>query len=210
MSALLLPLVQSLALRPMPHAPRLGASAAGAADGDGAAPFGRRQLLASAGAASALALLGLPRQAEASYALYQASQVTRACARATPPATTFPTLLTSRDFTQTFFLFGVLQDSYLDRQKTGFVPVATNDRATLRSIQSDIAQKRPEYLKKKATKKVQYCAGQTAAVTPLLENKCETIGLSKADQTNTQRDDFGNMNIGVFGGGERFYKDKNS
>jgi len=104
----------------------------------------------------------------------------------------------------------VPQDSYLDRQKTGFVPVATNDRATLKSIQGDIAVKRPEYLKKKKTNKVQYCAGQTASVTPLLENKCEIIGISKADQTNTQRDEFGNMNIGVMGGGDRVYKDKNS
>lgn len=80
MSALIL--LQSLALRPMPLAPHVGASAAAATASDGAAPLGRRQLLASAGAASALALLGLPRQAEASYALYQASQVrARACAR---------------------------------------------------------------------------------------------------------------------------------
>lgn len=77
MSALIL--LQSLALRPMPLAPHVGAAATAC---DGAAPLGRRQLLASAGAASALALLGLPRQAEASYALYQASQVrARACAR---------------------------------------------------------------------------------------------------------------------------------
>lgn len=102
------------------------------------------------------------------------------------------------------------QDSYLDRQKTGFVPVATNDKATLKSIQGDIATKRPQYAKMKATRKVQYCAGQTSSVTPLLENKCETIGLSKADQTNTQRDEFGNMDIGVYGGGAKVYKDKNS
>ena len=134
------------------------------------------------------------RQAEASYALYQASQGrARACARRRRHGLPDAASHLARHPLDTL---RCPQDSYLDRQKTGFVPVATNDRATLKSIQGDIAMKRPEYLKKKATKKVQYCAGQTAAVTPLLENKCDTIGLSKADQTNTQRDDFGNMNIG--------------
>ena len=86
------------------------------------------------------------------------------------------------------------------------MPVATSDKATLRQIQSDISSKRPQYAVNKAKKKPQYCAGQTASVSPLLENKCETIGISKADQSNTRIDDFGNMNIGVMGGGARAYK----
>ena len=86
----------------------------------------------------------------------------------------------------------------MERKKTKFVPIATNDKATLRSIQADIAVKRPQYSTIKLKKKPQYCAGQTASVTPMLENICENIGLSKADQSNTMRDEFGNMNIGVY------------
>ena len=86
----------------------------------------------------------------------------------------------------------------MQRQATGYVPVATNDRATLKSIQADIAAKRPNYAALKQKKKPQYCAGQTAAVTPFLENRCETIGTTKADQSNTMKDEFGNMNIGVY------------
>ena len=32
----------------------------------------------------------------------------------------------------------------------------------------------------------------------MLENICANIGISKADQSNTQVDSFGNMNIGVY------------
>jgi len=126
-------------------------------------------VLAGAGAAAAFALLGLPSGAQASYALYQASQ-----------------------------------DSYLDRKTEGFVPVATNDKATLRGIQSDIADKRPQYRAVKAKKKpAQYCAGQTASVQPMLENICAEYGLSKADQSNTAMDEYGNMAIGNFKEGSK-------
>merc|ERR1719183_1753286 len=86
-------------LRPLPalHAPRVGAGRADVAlrlSEDEAAP-GRRSVLS---VASALCLLGaLPRSADASYAMYKASQST-----------------------------------YLERQATGYVPVATDDKATLR------------------------------------------------------------------------------
>ena len=124
----------------------------------------RREVLAGAGAAAAIALLGLPSHAHASYALYQASQ-----------------------------------DSYVDRKSTNFVPVATSDRATLQAIQSDIADRRPQYRAVKAKKKpAQYCAGQTASVQPMLENICAEYGLSKADQSNTAQDEYGNMVIGKF------------
>ena len=70
-----------------------------------------------------------------------------------------------------FALYQASQDSYIDRKKTNFVPVATNDRATLRAIQGDIAQKRgAAYASAKAKKKVQYCAGQMASVQPMMEN----------------------------------------
>lgn len=52
----------------------------------------------------------------------------------------------------------------------------------------------------KPTKAPQYCAGQTSAVTPMMENICANIGVSKADQSNTMVDDFGNMNIGQYNG----------
>ena len=91
-------------------------------------PSCRRDVLAGAGAAAAFALLGLPSGAQASYALYQASQ-----------------------------------DSYLDRKTEGFVPVATNDKATLRGIQSDIADKRPQYRAVKAKKKPAQCRAMSKA-----------------------------------------------
>ena len=178
-------------------------------------PSGRRDVLAGAGAAAAFAMLGLPSGAQASYAMYQASQ-----------------------------------DSYLDRKATNFVPVATNDKATLKGIQSDIAARKPQYRAVKAKKKPaqccamsktswlslrpagapeaslsarsrprlrpapailgqpaaqaalsgpllgpcsrrRYCAGQTAGVQPMLENICAEYGLSKADQSNTAMDEYG-------------------
>ena len=122
-------------------------------------PSSRRQVLVGL---STLLAGALPRGAEASYALYQASQA-----------------------------------SFDERKATGYVPVATNDRATLAEIQAEIAVKRPrsERLQKKPP---QYCAGQMAAVQPMMENVCANIGISKADQSNTMRDDFGNMNVGTY------------
>ena len=69
MFALLSPLVTTLAMHTPPGA------APGSQTRAAAAVSGRRDVLAGAGATAALALLGgLPGRAEASYALYQASQ----------------------------------------------------------------------------------------------------------------------------------------
>ena len=38
----------------------------------------------------------------------------------------------------------------------------------------------------------------TGNVTPMYENICSNIGVSKADQSNTMADAFGNMNIGSY------------
>merc|ERR1719326_2175023 len=83
-----------------------------------------------------------------------------------------------------YALYQSSYDSFQDRKKTGYVPVATNDRASLAEIQDDLNRKRPERMKKKA--KAAYCAGNTASVTPFLENACATFGVSKADQTTGQ------------------------
>ena len=96
-----------------------------------------------------------------------------------------------------YALYQSSYDSFQDRKATGYVPVATSDVDTLAQIQKDIARKRPQNANK-PTKAPQYCAGQTASVTPMLENVCANIGVSKADQSNTMLDEFGNMNIGVF------------
>ena len=131
-----------------------------------------------------------PRSASASYALYQASQ-----------------------------------QSFQERKDTKWVPVATNDRETLAQIQGDIARKRPRS-EKQLKRKPQYCAGEMSAVQPMMLNVCEDvraapprhlrwheaaddaraltlravrqIGLSKADQSNTMYDAFGNMNVGIY------------
>lgn len=95
--------------------------------------MGRREALFAAGS-SALALAFRPDSAEASYAMYQASQ-----------------------------------ESFQERQATGFIPIATNDKATLAEIQREIAYKRPQSTMR-AKKPPQYCAGQMASVQPMMEN----------------------------------------
>ena len=86
-----------------------------------------------------------------------------------------------------YALYQSSYDSFQDRKTTGYVPVATSDRATLAAIQGDIRKKRPPspYKPEKAP---QYCAGMTGNVTPMYENICSNIGVSKADQSNTMAD----------------------
>jgi hypothetical protein len=97
-----------------------------------------------------------------------------------------------------YALYQASYDTYSERKATNYVPVATNDRESLQEIQQGIAQRKGvAYTKKAATRKKQYCAGQTASVSPFLENRCDEIGMTKADQSNTMVDEFGNMNVGV-------------
>ena len=96
-------------------------------------PPGRREVLAGAGAAAAFALFGLPSSAQASYALYQASQ-----------------------------------DSYTDRKKTGFVPVATSDKETLQAIQQDLYDRKAQYRAVKAKKKPAQCCARSRTSWPSL------------------------------------------
>ena len=102
-----------------------------------------------------------------------------------------------------YALYSAAQQSFDDRKATGYVPVATSDKASLAAIQDEIARKRPVN-PLKVKKPPKYCAGQMASVQPMMENVCANIGISKADQSNTMVDDFGNMNIGVYN--ERFKK----
>lgn len=96
-----------------------------------------------------------------------------------------------------YALYQASQQDYTDRKATGFKPVATSDTATLSQIQADIERKKgATYTKNKAKKAPQYCAGQTSSVSPMMENICQNIGASKADQTNTRKDAFGNMVVG--------------
>lgn len=96
-----------------------------------------------------------------------------------------------------YALYQSSYDSFQDRKTSGYVPVATNDRESLAEIQKGITVKRP-MSRNKPQKAPQYCAGQTSAVTPMLENRCQIIGVSKADQSNAQADAFGNMNVGAY------------
>jgi len=96
-----------------------------------------------------------------------------------------------------YALYQSSYDTFQDRKATGYVPVATDDRASLAEIQKDIRRKRPASAMK-PERTPQYCAGQTSAVTPMMENICSNIGVSKADQSNTMTDAFGNMNIGSY------------
>jgi hypothetical protein len=143
-------ILSALALQsPLPQAHR----------GEGAV-VGRRGALL--GFSALVATSALPRGADASYAMYAASQA-----------------------------------SFDERKKTGYVPVATSDKESLREIQSDIQRKRPQSALQ-LKKQPQYCAGQMSNVQPMMENICSNIGLSKADQSNTRKDEFGNMNVGAY------------
>jgi hypothetical protein len=85
-------------------------------------------------------------------------------------------------------MYAASQESYNERKATGFVPVATNDRATLQAIQYDLDKKRPQRVTQAARTKKTVCAGDTSSVSPFLENRCGnietgTFATSKADLT---------------------------
>jgi hypothetical protein len=86
-----------------------------------------------------------------------------------------------------YALYQSSYDTFQERKATGYVPVATNDRESLAEIQAGIRKKRP-LSAMKPEKAPQYCAGQTSSVSPMLENICANIGVSKADQSNTMSD----------------------
>lgn len=91
-----------------------------------------------------------------------------------------------------YALYSASLDDYQDRKATGFKPVDTSDKATLEQIRRDIEKKRGTSNKPRK-KPPQYCAGERSVVQPQFENICERIGPSKADQTNSISDDFGNQ-----------------
>jgi len=99
-----------------------------------------------------------------------------------------------------FASYALYQSSYdtiNERKATGdWQKSIGSDKETLADIQKEIAAKRPAYSRKPA-KAPQYCAGQMSAVSPMYENMCANIGVSKADQSNSMADSFGNMNVGT-------------
>ena len=85
-------------------------------------------------------------------------------------------------------MYAASQESFNERKATGFVPVATNDRATLQEIQDSLDKKRPSRIAQAARQKKTVCAGDTSSVSPFLENRCGnvetgTFATSKADLT---------------------------
>ena len=93
-----------------------------------------------------------------------------------------------------YAMYKAASDTMAERKASGDWKPGS-DRATLASIQNDIAVKRP--YSKPSKYEGKYCAGQTSGVQPMLENICANIGISKADQANTQQDVVGNMVIGA-------------
>lgn len=100
-----------------------------------------------------------------------------------------------RPASASYALYKAAGDTMMERKASGDWKPGS-DRETLASIQADIERKRP-INPNKVRKQAQYCAGQTSGVQPMLENICSNIGISKADQSNTRVDTFGNMVIGV-------------
>ena len=96
-----------------------------------------------------------------------------------------------------YALYSASETTMAERKATGdWQRSIGSDTETLESIQANIVRKRPQAAQSKRAP--QYCAGQTSAVSPLLENRCGIIGVSKADQSNALTDSYGNMNVGVY------------
>ena len=107
----------------------------------------------------------------------------------------FALALSPRPASASYALYKAAGDTMAERKASGDWKPGS-DRETLASIQAGIERKRPTN-PNKVRKAPQYCAGQTSGVQPMLENICSNIGISKADQSNTMADTFGNMVIGV-------------
>ena len=87
-----------------------------------------------------------------------------------------------------YALYQSSYDTIQDRKASGdWQKSIGSDKETLQDIQAAIARKRPQN-PNKPKKAPQYCAGQTASVTPMYENMCANIGVSKADQSNSMAD----------------------
>ena len=87
-----------------------------------------------------------------------------------------------------YALYAASLDTITERKASGdWQKSIGTDTSALQEIQAGIAKKRPSY-NQKAQKAPQYCAGQTAAVSPMMENRCQNIGVSKADQSNAMAD----------------------
>lgn len=87
-----------------------------------------------------------------------------------------------------YALYAASLDTINERKASGdWQKSIGSDTSALQEIQAGIAKKRPSY-NQKAQKAPQYCAGQTAAVSPMMENRCQNIGVSKADQSNAMTD----------------------
>lgn len=98
-----------------------------------------------------------------------------------------------------YALYAASLDTITERKASGdWQKSIGTDTTALQEIQAGIARKRPTYSQKAATKVPQYCAGQTSAVSPMMENRCVNIGVSKADQSNAMADSYGNMNVGAY------------
>jgi hypothetical protein len=88
-----------------------------------------------------------------------------------------------------YALYAASLDTITERKASGdWQKSIGTDTTALQEIQAGIARKRPTYSQKAATKVPQYCAGQTSAVSPMMENRCVNIGVSKADQSNAMAD----------------------
>lgn len=87
-----------------------------------------------------------------------------------------------------YALYSASQSTMAERKATGdWQKSIGSDTTALQEIQAGIAKKRPQS-ELKAKRAPQYCAGQTAAVSPMMENRCGIIGVSKADQSNAMTD----------------------
>ena len=73
--------------------------------------------------------------------------------------------LAPRSASASYALYQASQQSFQERKDSNWVPVATDDKATLAGIQSDIARKRPRS-ERQLKRKPQYCAGRRRRSSP--------------------------------------------
>ena len=83
-------------------------------------------------------------------------------------------IMVPRSTSASYALYQASQQSFLDRKSSNWVPVATDDKATLAAIQTEIARKRP-FNDKQIKKKSRYCVGETSMNQPMMINVCDYV-----------------------------------
>lgn len=90
------------------------------------------------------------------------------------------------------------QDEFL-RRKAGNITEAERERARINEARADeFERKMAKENEKKPWEVKRYCAGKPESNDPRYEVICDIVGATKADQSNTIVDEFGNSDVGEY------------